>query len=119
MLPDDLISFIVWFQFPKDDLVIIFADTDETCIVVEPLDLADRASMSTEDTVSNPLVLPERKDLNTVFVIIESIHVSSIRKLNLCAAADIVMFEVRGCNIVGMNCISLDSVKMTNDEVET
>ena len=119
VLPDDLITLIVRFQFPKDDLVIIFADGDEACVIVKPVDLAHRAIVSTEDAVLDPRVLPERKDLNTVFVIVERVHVSSIRELNLCATTDIVMLEVSWCNIIGMHRIDLDSIKMANDKVET
>ena len=32
--PDDLRTILVWLQFPEDDLVIVFADGDETGVVL-------------------------------------------------------------------------------------
>ena len=119
MLPDDLCSIFVWFQFPKNDLMVVLAYRDKTCVVIEPVDLADRARVRREHAVRDPAVLPEAVDLHTVVIIVECVHVATIGELNLRAPAHIQVLEVRRRYIIRVHRVNLDSVQVADYEVET
>ena len=52
--PDDLITIIVWLQSPKNNLIVVFADSDQTGVVLQPLNLSDSATVPFEHAIGDP-----------------------------------------------------------------
>ena len=52
--PNDLITIIVWLQSPKNNLIVVFADSDQTGVVLQPLNLSNSATVSLEHAICDP-----------------------------------------------------------------
>ncbi len=62
MAPDHLRTIFTRLQLPHDDLAIISTNSNEACIVFQPLDSPDNTAVRmfpSKNTVFDPLVLPE------------------------------------------------------------
>ena len=95
--------------------MVISACTYETRVVFEPKNGADRALMTFEDTIFNSKVLPERKDLNIVLLIVASIHVTPMRKLDLSTSTHIMVLKFGFCHFVLLQSVNHYSVKMPDN----
>ncbi len=105
------------FQAPEYNCVIITARSYETRVIFEPKNGAYWAFMAFKDTIFNSKVLPERKNLNVVLLVVARIHVPTVRKLYLSTSAHIMVLEFGFCHFVLLQSVYHHSIKMPdNDE---
>jgi len=116
--PHDLAPLLIRLQSPDDDLAIVSAHRNESSVVAEPRDLFRRSRMPMEDAVRDALVRPEAENVDFSFVVIDCVEVTSVRKDNLSAPADVMELRAGQHHVVWMNCVDFYSVKVSHHDVE-